>query len=94
MHVAFAGVAERRERFLIGGAVVSGDGLFDAIELDRNCALGNALLVCLDRATTSKKTTAIGRHGRTCELGVCRQCTGIRNPTIEGDPVSLAMPES
>jgi hypothetical protein len=42
---------------------VGGNGLFDAVELDRNGALGNALLIGLDGATASKEAAAIADYG-------------------------------
>jgi hypothetical protein len=54
-HVPFARIAEHPERFSIGGAVVGGDSLFDAIEL---CHRG-ALRVTLP-TTLSRDLSAIG----------------------------------
>ena len=56
-----------------------GDGLFNAIELDGNGALSNALLIRLDGATASKETATIGDYGWPGELGVRRQRGGISN---------------
>lgn len=58
---------------------MGGNGLFDAVELDRNGALGNALLIGLDGATASKEAAAIADYGWSGELGVRRQRGGIRN---------------
>jgi hypothetical protein len=81
---------ERDERLLIRGAVVRGDGLFNAIELDGNGALRNALLIRLDGAAASKEAAAISDYGWSGELSVRRQRDGIRNRAIEGDPIPLS----
>ena len=88
-HIAFTRIAERGECLLIGRAVVGGNGLFDAVELDRNGALSDALLIGLDGAAASRKAAAIAGYGWSGEFGVRRQRGRIRNSAIEGDPVSL-----
>src|SRR5690348_3168470 len=60
-HVPLARVAERGECLLIGGAVMGGDGLFNAIELNRYGALCNSLLIGFDGTVSSKEAA---RHWR------------------------------
>src|SRR5271170_6724335 len=51
---------EHGERLLIGGAVVGGHGLFDAIELNRNDALSDPFLVGLGGNASSEGPAAVG----------------------------------
>jgi hypothetical protein len=60
--VAFARIAERGQCLLVGGAAVNGNGLFNTVELDRNGALCDALLIGLDGAAARKKAAAIARY--------------------------------
>src|SRR5579872_5988782 len=69
-NVALAGLAERLERSLIVGAVVRGDGLLDAVELDQDGALRDALLVGLRRDASREKAAAVFDDCGPTELGI------------------------
>ncbi len=72
----FGTVAQSGQRGLVGGAVMSGDSLLDAVELDQHDALLQAALVNLRRFAARQKAASPGSEGRTGELRVCGKFVG------------------
>src|SRR5262252_10932928 len=81
-HIPIGGLAEHLQRGLIALAVVGGHGLFHAVELDHDHALGDPRLVRFRGVAAREKAPAGGGNGGTRELRVSRQCVRIRNRTI------------
>src|SRR5262249_51701506 len=89
-HVAFdvAG-AQRLERFLVGGRIVTGDGLVDAVELDQHHTFVHARLVDLCRVAAREKAAAGAFDRRYGELGVGLPGLRIFHRTIGHHPIGL-----
>src|SRR5215813_10334584 len=86
--VPLAGVTECLQRLLIGRAVMSCDGLSDAVELRHSKAPSNPLLIGLCGVTASEEAAAVGDDGRPRKLCIPGQRRRIGDGAIEGDPVS------
>src|SRR5690349_23906114 len=88
--VAVGAVAEYAQRLLIGRAVVRGDRLLHAVELDEHAALIEAAFV-YDRGQPARQDAAPGAlQGRGCEPGVRRQRLWVANRAVQGDPICLS----
>ena len=66
--VALDAVSECGQRLLVGRTRVCGDGLFEAVELDQDGALGDSGVVCDDPAVAGEHPPAPGLDGRTASL--------------------------
>src|SRR5690242_17585702 len=87
--VAVRAVAEYAQRLLICGTVVRGGCLLHAVELDEHAALLEAAFVH-DRGQSARQdAAAAGLQGRSCELGVRRQCLRVADRAVQGDPICL-----
>lgn len=62
-YLPLCAVAERKQRRLIAGAVVRGNGLGHAVELDQNGTLHEALLVHLGRFAACQEAPSAGGNG-------------------------------
>jgi hypothetical protein len=87
--VAHRAVAERLERFLVGGTIVRGLGLRDALPLDDDRAFLLPGLVGQRRNAAGEKLRAAGGKRRSRELGVSRDFVGIADLAIDADPVGF-----
>src|SRR3984893_12981750 len=75
-HVALRGIAQRDECRLIAGAVVRGDRLGDAGELDQDGALVDAGLIGLGSAAAGEEAAAAGGDRGAGQLGVLGKRAG------------------
>jgi len=87
--VSDGAVAQKLERGLVAFAVMGGDGAVDAVELDDDDALGEALLVGLGGRAASQEAAAGGADRRRGKLGIGGQGVRIRDRLIASNPVRL-----
>ena len=71
--VALDAVGESDQRLLVGLTLVCREGLFKAVELDQDSALGDSSVVCDDPTATDEEPPAHGLDGRTGQLVVGSQ---------------------
>src|ERR1700733_274557 len=88
-HVALGGIAQRDECRLVAGAVVRGDRLGDAGELDQDGALVDAGLIGLGSAAAGEELAAACGDRRAGQLGVLGKRSGVGDRAVAGDPVCL-----
>ena len=69
--VALDAVSEGGQRLLVGLTLACRDGLFEAVELDQDGALGDSSVVCDDPAAAGG--SARPRHRRPDRPACCRQ---------------------
>jgi hypothetical protein len=91
--LADGAVAEGRHGLLVRGAVVRGDRLRNALELDDDGALLQAMFVDGDRLATGEERAAAAGDGGAGQLGVRRQLVGVGDGAIGAHPVSLCQRE-
>ena len=87
--IAHRAVAERLERFLIGGRVMRGDRLRDAVPFDNDGAFLLPGLVGHLRNAAGEKPGAAGGERGPGELGIGRDLGGVLDRTIDTDPVGF-----
>ncbi len=81
--VALDAAGERGRRLLVGRALACRDGLFEAVELDQDGALGESGLVRHDPAVTGEDPAAPGRPV------VGGRLLRVRHGAVDADPVAL-----
>src|SRR5690242_6995984 len=87
--VALDAVGEGDQRLLVGLALVGRDGLFKAVELDQDSALGDSGVVCDDPTAKGEGPPAPGPDGWTGQFVVGSQLLGVGNGAVGTDPVFL-----
>ena len=88
-HVALRRIAQDTECGLVVGAVVGGDRLGEAVELDQYSALIDTGVISLGGAAAREKAPTAGEDGRSGKLGVLVQCRGVGDRAIADDPLCL-----
>jgi hypothetical protein len=87
--VAFGGISEHAQSSLVGRALVGGDGLVDAVELDQGRSLGYSGLEDPSRISPGEKAAIRCPHGRAGKLDVGGEPIGITDRSERVDPVGL-----
>jgi hypothetical protein len=87
--IAIGAIAQDAQRLLIGRAIMRGNGLCDAVELDEDRALVDATLVDLLRQSAREKAAARSLQRRSRQFGVGRDRCLIPNGPVCRNPISL-----
>src|SRR4029453_5557577 len=87
--IALGAVAQHAKRFLVARAVVRGDRLVHAVELDDDRTLHHAGFEHPRRLTPREETATRLAHGRTRELYVLGELQGIADGAKGVDPICL-----
>src|SRR5262249_19230240 len=87
--VAIRPITQDSECSLVIGAVVGGNRLGEAVELDQYCALLDATLIRLGGHATSEEAPARGDNRGHSKFGICLSRRRVGDRAIADDPVCL-----